>query len=59
MYEIFRGEVAKVKQIQRLTNKDIGKMCGVTENTVAAFMCGARVSKRLAKKMSEVLGIKL
>lgn len=59
MYEIFRGEVAKVKQIQHLTNKDLGKMCGVTENTIAAFMCGARVSEQLARKLSMALGIEL
>ena len=59
MYEIFRGEVAKVKQMKHLTNKDLGKMCGVTENTIAAFMCGVRVSERLAKKLAEVLELEL
>ena len=59
MYEVFRGEVAKVKQIRHLTNRDIAQMCGVAENTVAAFMCGARVSEQMAVKLSKALGIEL
>lgn len=59
MYEIFRGEVAKVKQIRHLTNEDLGKMCGVAANTIAAFMCGSRVSDQLAQKLSKALNIEL
>ncbi len=59
MYEVFRGEVAKVKQMRKLTNEELGKMIGVTGNTIAAFMCGARVSENVAQKLSKALKIEL
>lgn len=59
MYEVFRGEVAKVKQMKHLTNKDLGNMIGVKENTIAAFMCGSRVTENVAQKLSKVLEIEL
>lgn len=63
IYELFRGEVAKVKKMwrsshgEKLTNKKIANMAGLTESTVVAFMAGLRESERTANAIANALKI--
>lgn len=59
LYEIFRGEVAKVRKIEKLSNQDIADRAGLKKCTVAAFMCGARDSEATAKAIAKALKIEL
>ena len=59
MYEIFRGEVAKVVKIRRLSYQKIADMTGFKVSTIRAFMCGARNSDQVAKAISKALEIEL
>lgn len=59
MYDIFRGEVAKAKQIRKLTNRDLASMTGFAENTIAAFLCGSRCSDTVARALAQALGLEL
>lgn len=57
MYDLLRGEVAKQKVLRRLTNRDLAKMCGYKESTIAAFLCGARTTDSVARALARALGI--
>ena len=59
MYDIFRGEVAKVKQIRKLTNRDLAIMTGFAENTIAAFLCGSRCSDSVARALAQALDLEI
>ena len=57
MYEIFRGEVAKVVKIRRLSYQEIADMTGFKLSTIRAFMCGVRNSDQVARAIGKALGI--
>jgi cyanate lyase len=57
LYEIFRGEVAKVVKIRRLSYQEIADMTGFKRSTICAFMCGARNSDQVARAIGKALGI--
>lgn len=59
MYEVFRGEVEKVKKIHGLTNRDLSEKTGIPVSTISAFMCGVRNSDNTAQAIAKVLNIDL
>lgn len=58
MYENLKGEIAKQKQMRKLTYYDISEMTGYRPNTIAQFMLGRRESKALATAIADALQIK-
>lgn len=59
IYELFRGEIAKVKMWQNKTNADIAKLTGYKKNTIDAFMKGTRTTDTVAQAISKALDIPL
>lgn len=55
MYETVKGDIARIKQLRRLTYADIGKMTGYRENTIAQFMCGKKESPAVADALSKLI----
>lgn len=58
MYEALKGEIARVKQLRKLTYSDIARMTGYKSNTIAQFMSGTRESDDLAAAIAKALNIK-
>lgn len=54
MYETVKGDIARIKQLQRLTYADIGRMTGYRENTIAQFMCGKKESPAVAEALAKL-----
>lgn len=48
-----KGEIARIKQQLRLTNKDIGAITGYSADTIAQFMSADRGSDELAERLAE------
>lgn len=57
MYEVFRSEVARVKKLKKIGDREIAEKTGFTLSTIRAFMCGARNSDQVARAIGKVLGI--
>lgn len=55
MYEALKGEVARRKQMHKLTYVDLAKMTGYEPQTIAAFMCGARESDAVAEAITRAI----
>ena len=59
IYELFREKIKHAKVDKKYTNADIAKLTGYTTSTVEAFMCGARVSDKVARAISKALNVEL
>lgn len=59
MYDKLKGEIARVKQMRKLTYDDISKITGYSSSAIAAFMCGTRETEAIATAIAKGLGIKL
>lgn len=57
MYDRLKGEIAKRKQIDRLSYGDLAKKTGYEPQTIAAFMCGARNSAAVAEALAKALDL--
>ena len=57
IYELFKAEIVKQKRLRKLTNADLGKLTGYKQQTIDAFMAGARESENVAKAIAKVLKI--
>lgn len=55
MYESVKGDIAKMKQLHKLTYSDIGKMVGYKGSTIALFMCGSRESPAVAESLAQLV----
>lgn len=53
----FRAEVKKELALREWKYKDLAKATGYSVNAIDTFMCGARCSETLRKKIAEVLNI--
>lgn len=56
---MFKAEIVKQKRLRKLTNADLGKLTGYKQQTIDAFMAGARESENVAKAIAKVLEIEL
>ena len=55
MYDTVKGDVARIKQLRRLTYADIGRLTGYRENTIAQFMCGKKESPAVAEALAKMI----
>jgi transcriptional regulator with XRE-family HTH domain len=61
LYNVFRAEIERQKQLKGLTNADIAKAVGRAKNTVDIFMMDnpRNESKKLAEDIAAYLGIEI
>lgn len=57
MYESLKGEVARIKQIRKLTYEDLAEITGYKPNTIAQFMSGTRETEAVASALARGLDI--
>ena len=55
MYEALKGAIAKRKQIDHLTYRDLSELTGYKPSTLMAFMCGARETRNVAEALTRAL----
>lgn len=51
----FVSKIASYKKEHGLTNYDLGEMTGYANDTICAFMCGKRPSKKLRKVLESII----
>ena len=56
-YELFRAEIKKQQALRRWTYEDLGKATGYKASTIEAFMCGHKITDRVALALAKALDI--